>query len=351
MSTPPVLPNSSQTPPPVYPQYNAYPSGQMPPGIPPQKEKSRAGLWIGLIIGGIVVFGLIAVLLISLVVGGGSTASPGSSSGGQVLPTTQPAQPVAPTQQAPEVQYPTITPEIDDSNNDAPRKDQITIGYSVQGRAIDAYCVGGGSNTVIVVAGMHGGSGTIQLAHQLRMEFWNDPSLTPSDSEVCFIEVFNPDGMTSNDPDEQTFNANNVKLNRNWASYDWQEYLSATMKYAGGPYAMSEPENQALRDFIYGFGSDQVIVINLLQTTAAYSDVRPGTLNGNVDVDSDFFAWMYNSNAGFEYNHVYDYPITGQMIDWCVENGYAAFGVLLPKNGTYSFSDHLNGLLTVLTSL
>ncbi len=317
----------------------------------PPKEKSRAGVWIGVIIGGIVIFGLIAVLLVSKLMGGGFMTGPAASAGGQVLPPSQPDQPAAPPEQPqPAVQYPTITPDSG-SSPDLSRKEQITIGYSVQGRAIEAYCIGGGSNTVILVAAMHGGSGTVQLAHQLRMQFWNDPALVPSNTEICIIEVFNPDGMTSNDPDEQTFNANNVKLNRNWASYDWQEYLSAALKYAGGAYPMSEPENLALRDFIYSFGSDQVVVINLLQTTASYSDVRPGTYHGSEDWSSDFYASQYNYNVGFEYNHEYDYPISGQMIDWCVENGYAAFGVLLPKNGTFRFDDHMNGLMEVLHSL
>jgi len=62
---------------------------------------------------------------------------------------------------------------------------------------------------------------------------------------LCIIPVFNPDGVLN----KSRLNGNNVDLNRNLPTNDWNP-KAFNERYPPGPHANSEPENQALVQYL-----------------------------------------------------------------------------------------------------
>ena len=131
-----------------------------------------------------------------------------------------------------------------------------SIGYSIEGRPLNVYTFGSGEHGRMIVADIHGGDewNTLTLANQLIKHLNHSPDVIPDDVTLYILPGLNPDGEARSHDKYGRLNANGVDLNRNFpvnwrANWDragcWN-YLPTS----GGTGPGSEPETQALMDFI-----------------------------------------------------------------------------------------------------
>lgn len=134
-------------------------------------------------------------------------------------------------------------------NQPVPRP--VHIGHSVLGNAINLYFAR--PCNLLVIGGAHGDeSEGIFLAHLL---------LT-SGCTVPVIPCLNPDGALL----RQRWNQNNVDLNRNLPTPDWQP-AARNPRYPPGRAPGSEPENQALLSAIRFVGAATVLSLHSFKET------------------------------------------------------------------------------------
>jgi hypothetical protein len=219
---------------------------------------------------------------------------------------------------------PTITPT-------ATYSEYILIGNSVLGRPLEVYRFGNGLTRRMVVAGIHGGAelNTIKLADELIQRFLENPKLIPSGMTLYILRSLNPDGeVRASGPDGRA-NQNGVDLNRNWDAFwqsdpdlsgCWSLYTLST-----GEYPHSEPETQALADFILEMKIDALI---------SYHSAGQGIYAGGqpVNPNSVRLAQWLSEASGYLYPPIDAGCVyTGQLIDWAVQQGIAAVDIELPN--------------------
>jgi protein MpaA len=128
--------------------------------------------------------------------------------------------------------------------------EELTLGYSVEGRPLLAERLGEvGGRRVLVIGVIHGDEDAgVAIIDDLRAQG------VPDDVELWVVESMNPDGQAAQD----RHNANQVDLNRNFP-YNWGPIgVPGDGQYAGtGP--ASEPETQAMLAFIEELRPDLVI--------------------------------------------------------------------------------------------
>lgn len=189
------------------------------------------------------------------------------------------------------------------------------IGYSMQGREIEAYRFGNGARTLVVVGATHGAPerNTAVLSRQLIDWFRNHPEDVPVDVTLYIVPVLNPDG----DVLEVRQNARGVDLNRNMNTNldacpenDWSQQVFGaygTISFTGGEYADSEVESRVIRSFLL----DKSAVIFL---HSAAGLVFPPFCEDPVAIA---MAETYARAADYAYARYWEaYDITGGMHDW-----------------------------------
>ncbi len=130
--------------------------------------------------------------------------------------------------------------------------DLHTLGYSVEGRPIEARVMGRGSETVMILATIHGDepAGT-PLLGELEHVLAGSPELI-RDKTVVLIPVANPDGYAN----KSRGNVNGVDLNRNFPAANF----SAKGRHGDKP--LSEPESRAIHDAIVRFSPDRIVSVH-----------------------------------------------------------------------------------------
>ena len=134
---------------------------------------------------------------------------------------------------------------------------QQRIGLTVEGREIVAEANFDLSNSIrpgnitLIIGGLHGDEkATMALVATFREEWVATGELrTP----VVLISPANPDGFVAN----SRYNAHRVDLNRN-CDIHWR----ADSMEPSGPYPWSEPESQAIRDFILAFEPAKIVSLH-----------------------------------------------------------------------------------------
>lgn len=117
------------------------------------------------------------------------------------------------------------------------------FGYTSDGLSIPAYKFGDKGPEILVLGGVHGDEiEGIQCANGLLQAFSQS---FPYKLNLTLVPIFNLDGALRS----QRKNARSIDLNRNLPTQDWTPEV-AKEKYNPGPQANSEPENQALTEFI-----------------------------------------------------------------------------------------------------
>jgi protein MpaA len=122
-----------------------------------------------------------------------------------------------------------------------------TIGYSIQGRPIEAVTLGGNGRRILIIGGIHGnepeGGRTISamIAYLGVLE---------PDAAVRVVRDINPDGTAA----RTRTNARGIDLNRNWPA---RNFRGGGVR---GAASLSEPETVALHAEIERFGPGLVLV-------------------------------------------------------------------------------------------
>ena len=191
---------------------------------------------------------------------------------------------------------------------------QSTIGNSVKGRSLTAYLFGSGANTIVYTGAIHGNEvSTRSLMLRWVDELEASPRSVPADKTVVVIPVVNPDGYAAG----TRTNANNIDLNRNFATSDWRSDITTTgntpFPGGGGKAAMSEPESQALSRYITRLKPQLVL---------SYHSIG-GLLAANQAGDSSTRAATYSRLSGYRnttgISGAFEYDVSGTADDYYAE--------------------------------
>lgn len=112
-----------------------------------------------------------------------------------------------------------------------------------------------GDYHLLIIGGVHGDEPEgVALARALQNQLIES---NPYKLKISIISEFNPDGVLN----KNRCNSNGVDLNRNLPTKDWTA-VAAKPRYNPGPAANSEPENQALVQFLENEKPDVVISLH-----------------------------------------------------------------------------------------
>jgi protein MpaA len=225
-----------------------------------------------------------------------------------------------------------------------PRPDTLTvetIGTSVEGRNIEAVSVGDGPSVVLVIGGLHTGdeNPAADLAEQLARYFGKHVNEVPAAVRLVVIPRANPDGYANHD----RLNADDVDLNRNWPTADWQaEAVHGEDVVSGGTAPLSEPETAALYTYIRTLQPDAVISLH------GYGAVVEPNHTGVADQ----LATAYTKATGYDFLEQWTlYQITGELIDAMDDLAIPAFDVELRDSEKSRFAKNLAGVKATIKAL
>ncbi len=236
------------------------------------------------------------------------------------------------------------------------------IGYSVEGRMIEAYTFGNGSKRLLFVGGVHGGYewNSVLLAYQ-AIAYLKTLDL-PDELTISVIPVLNPDGLAAVGaegefavadiaPNYSTglgrFNANDVDLNRNF-DCKWQpESMWRGQTVNAGTGAFSEPEAAALRDFVLGAALPEAVVFWHSQANNVYaSECKDGVLPETLVLMN-----TYATAAGYGAVPTFDaYEVTGDAEGWLASLGVPAVTVELKTRESTEWDQNKAAIDAVLAN-
>lgn len=243
-------------------------------------------------------------------------------------------------------------------------KPQEIIGQSAGGNPIVAYHYGSGPKEILFVGGIHGGYewNTVSVANDLMQYLVQHPDAVPASVSVTIIPVLNPDGLktvvgttsptfavSQVNPSQSVqvsgrFNGDTVDLNRNF-DCDWQaEGTWQTKTVSGGTAAFSEPEAQAMKQYIEAHNPTAVVVWYSSAGGVFSSNCHNGVLPETSTLTNVFAtASGYPAHTTFDY-----YAVTGDMTNWLAKIGVPAISVLLTNHTDTEWSKNLAGIEAVL---
>ncbi len=221
-----------------------------------------------------------------------------------------------------------------------------TIGYSKDGRPITAYLFGSGGRIVLYTGSIHGN----ELSAKRLMLAWIDElelnaRIIPADKQIIVIPALNPDGVVA----VRRNNSNNVDLNRNFDTADWQKDITSPtnqpIENGGGTAPMSETETQAIAAFTARL---QPRLTMSFHSVAGYAIANQGG-------DSLSLAATYAQMTGYQNMTgsvgAFDYSISGTYDDWIREKlGLPSVLVELASSTSAEFSRNKAALWTMARS-
>jgi predicted deacylase len=186
-----------------------------------------------------------------------------------------------------------------------------TIGTSVSGRSITAYIFGDGAPQVVYTGAIHGNElSTRSLLLRWVDELEANAGRIPAGMSLAVIPSINPDGVAAG----RRTNANNVDLNRNFATNDWQSDITTVnndpFPGGGGPSPLSEPESKAIANYIAAMRPRLVV---------SYHSIG-GLLTANQYGNSNSYAQKYSQLSGYANEtgsgDTFEYSISGTADDY-----------------------------------
>lgn len=237
------------------------------------------------------------------------------------------------------------------------------IGSSYGDRDIVAYHFGTGAKEVLFVGGIHGGYSwnTSLVAYELMTYLKENPNAIPEGLTVTVIPVLNPDGLMKTVGKTESFtkadvpasvdatipgrfNGNNVDLNRNFdcewqASGTWQNRT-----VSGGGKAFSEPESQALRDYVTAHTPVAAVVWYSSAGGVYSSNCKNGVLPETKTITN-----LYAQASGYPAYETFNYyEITGDAVNWMAKMNIPAISVLLTTHDSTEWDKNKKGIDALL---
>ena len=227
------------------------------------------------------------------------------------------------------------------------------VGYSVEGRPIQAYAFGQGETHYLIVAGIHGGyeGNTVDLANQMLIYLNAHPEIVPGGSTLYIIPDMNPDAVARGRNAGARVNENGVDLNRNFPTYNWVANWDHGNCWnerptTGGTGPGSEPETRAVVNFILSHRIEALI---------SYHSAALGVFPGGTpwQQPSERLAEMLARVTGYPYPPIdIGCTYTGTLADWAVENGVgAAVDMELANHHDPDFSQNIKALKVLVNFL
>lgn len=174
------------------------------------------------------------------------------------------------------------------------RAHNFIFGYTRNNVPIPAYRFGHSGKRILILGGVHGDEVEgIQAAHGLLGEFLNN---YPLKLETTLVPVFNIDGMLK----LHRRNGHGVDLNRNLPTTDWSAQFTRE-HYHPGPVACSEPENQALVEYIQNFKPQFILSLHSWEPML------------NINGDCKKIAQVISSLTGYRVADDIGYPTPGSL--------------------------------------
>lgn len=272
-------------------------------------------------------------------------------------------EPVAPVVVTPPA---TSTPVVSTTTPPVTEAKDLTktvIGSSVGEHDIMAYHYGTGTKEILFVGGIHGGYewNSALVAFELMNYLDKNPAAIPAGVKVTVIPVLNPDGLalvtdgtgvfTKADVTASAetkiagrFNGNTVDLNRNFdcdwkASGTWQNKA-----VSGGTKVFSEPEAQALRDYVTGHTITAAVV-----WFSAAGGVYASNCDGPALPETQTLTALFAKAAGYTPHASFDsYEITGDAVNWLAKMKIPAISVLLTTHEDTEWAKNKAGIDALL---
>ena len=161
--------------------------------------------------------------------------------------------------------------------------------------AIPAHCFGTRGPRVLLLGGVHGDE---QEGVALAQELWAKyQGIFPYRMQLLLIPALNMDGFLA----RTRQNAAGVDLNRNLPTQDWAARADS-VRYHPGPFANSEPENQALTAAIKGFRPQFII---------SFHSFSRWMINVNGDCERE--AELLGSITNYPIHQDIGYPTPGSL--------------------------------------
>ena len=174
----------------------------------------------------------------------------------------------------------------------------IYFGNSAQGLPIFSYSFGQKGPEILLVGGVHGDEPEgMYLAMGLLERFLD--SFTYN-LKITLIPVFNPDGALT----AKRTNGNQVDLNRNLPTKSWTANYE-NPRYNPGPSAGSEPENQALLNWLETHNPKLIISFHSWNPMI--------NTNGNCQPEAGILAETLNYKVSDDIG----YPTPGSLGEYC----------------------------------
>jgi len=258
---------------------------------------------------------------------------------------------------------PQATTSENSNETETQKEGKETIGESAGKHDIVAYHYGVGDKEILFVGGIHGGYGwnTSLVAYELVDYLEDNPETIPKNVRVTVIPTLNPDGLervvgkdgrfeASEAPSAMgtivtgRLNDNDVDLNRNF-DCDWQaEGVWQNKKVSGGSSAFSEPEADALREYVSKHPPTAVI--------AWYSSaggVYASNCHNGVSAETSALTSLFAKASGYAAHESFDYyDITGDMVNWFAKENVPAISVLLTNHTDVEWSKNKKGIEALL---
>ena len=227
------------------------------------------------------------------------------------------------------------------------------IGTSQGGVPLVTYRYGNGPKRLFLMGAQHGGpeANTAELAHNLMDFFAQNPWEIPGNITVEIMPEANPDGLVTGSRQYLS----DVDPNRNWQSPDWQpdgyDSNGRFRRGLGGPYPMSEPETNAVEDYLYWYRQD--FLVNY--------QCQGNFMFGGGEGLADDLARLYSEASGYRRptgaggaggaGGVLGYRVTGAMNGWLRGQNIGACLIELATTWDPEFYRNLEGVRAVLGRL
>ncbi len=213
--------------------------------------------------------------------------------------------------------------------------DIATIGYSRQGRPINAYYFGSGSISILFTGLIHGDENSSGATmNSWIAELDAKARNIPKGRKIVVVPTVNPDGVASG----SRYNSKRVDLNRNFATSNWKKDIQTsdgTIKGGGGSSASSEPETRALANLVGSLAPRLVVTFHSSGSLVNTNDVGISVGAGSNYASQVGYSLVRSSGT----SSAFDYNVTGSFEDWLGERGTAAFLVELSSDyGNYFYS-------------